>query len=136
METTALEPRTELERTLAAAQEGELSSTDFLETLAEAEVHMSINQSIAEEDTPDDVEPLVLQGPEDVPMLAIFTGADRASIMTGRFPDFGFTVSVPFTWVVSNVGEGMGVVLNPGWDIGATLAPEAIAHLRGATGES
>lgn len=130
-ENLPLEPCNELEEQLAAAQNGELSSMDFLGHLAQSRVFILINQSLAEEDAPRDVEPLVVLGPDDAPFLAAFTFPDRASVMTRRFPEFAFTLEVDFTWVVANAGEAMGVVINPGWDCGASLPPEAVAHMRG-----
>lgn len=130
-ENLPLEPCNPLEEQLAAAQNGELSSTDFLGYLAKAKVYILINQSLADEESPSDVEPLVVLGPGDEPFLAAFTFPDRASVMTRRFPEFAFTLEVDFTWVVANAGEAMGVVLNPGWDTGASLPPAAVAHMRG-----
>ncbi|MGD8709045.1 MAG: SseB family protein [Ectothiorhodospiraceae bacterium] len=129
-----LEPDTELEYTLAAAQNGEISSLDFLTHLSEAKVFILINQSVAEEAAPEELEPLILQGPDETPMLAVFTQSDRAAVITEQFPDFAFTLELDFKWVVANCGEAMGVVLNPGWNVGATLPPEAISHLRGDDG--
>lgn len=125
-----LEPCNALEEQLAAAQNGELSSADFLEYLAHANVHILINQSLAEETAPTDVEPLVVLGPDDQAFLATFTFPDRASVMTQRFPEFAFTLEVDFPWVLANAGDGMGVVINPGWTYGASLPPEAVAHMR------
>lgn len=130
-ENLPLEPCNALEEQLAAAQNGELSSTDFLGYLAQSRVYILINQSLAEEETPQDVEPLVVLGPDDEPFLATFTFPDRASAMTRRFPEFTFTLEVDFSWVVANTGDAMGVVINPGWDCGASLPPEAVAHMRG-----
>jgi len=131
-ENLPLEPCNALEEQLAAAQNGELSSSDFLGYLARSKVYILINQSLAEEDAPKDVEPLVVLGPDEQAFLAAFTFPDRASVMTRQFPEFAFTLDVEFTWVVSNVGDAMGVVINPGWSYGATLPPEAVEHLRGA----
>lgn len=129
-ETALLKPETPLEITLAAAQNGELASVDFLRELAEAEVYILINGAAAREEQPEDVEPLVLLDEREQSMLAAFTQRDRAAIMTRRFPDFSFALEVPFTWVVSNCGAEMGIVLNPGWSVGATLPPRAVAHMR------
>lgn len=129
-ENLPLEPCNALEEQLAAAQNGELSSTDFLRYLAEAKVHLLINQSLAEEEQPGDVEPLVVLGPDEQPFLAAFTFPDRASVMTRRFPEFAFTLEVDFTWIVANAGDSVGVVINPGWDTGASLPPQALAHMR------
>lgn len=121
---------TELEEHLAAAQSGELDSIEFLQHLANAQVFIAISEDVARQEEPTSVEPLVLLGPEDTPMLAVFTLSDRAGAVTGEFPDFGFTLEVPFSWVVTNCREDMGIVVNPGWPVGATLPPEAVRHMQ------
>lgn len=129
-ETAPLVSETALEDALAAARNGELASTDFLHHLTEASVHILVNEAAAREEQPEDVEPLVLLDDDEQAMLAVFTGRSRCRLMSTRFPEFSLALEVPFSWVVSNCQAPMGIVINPGWSIGATLPSAAVVRMR------
>ncbi|MCO6440832.1 MAG: SseB family protein [Nitrococcus mobilis] len=127
-----LEPANDLERALAAAQNGESTTAEFLHQLIEAEVFILLSQAEKGDDEDDErnIQPLVLEGPEKTPMLAMFTHSDRVSPITKEFPNFAFPYEVEFSWIVANATDGMGLVINPGWSYAASLPPEALAQLR------
>lgn len=126
-----LEPANDLEKILAAAQDGQITTAEFLRHLIDSDVYLLLSRS----EEPDaegerDIHPLVLEGPDKAPMLAVFTLAERTSPLTEEFPDFTFPLEVEFSWVVANGSDGMGLVINPGWSYAASLPPEALTQLR------
>ncbi len=127
-----LEPVNDLEKALAAAQNGESTTAEFLQQLIDAEVFILLSQAETgdEEDDERNIQPLVLEGPEKTPMLAMFTHSDRVPPIIKEFPDFAFPYEVEFSWIVANATNGMGLVINPGWSYAASLPPEALAQLR------
>lgn len=128
-----LEPANDLEKTLVAAQNGETDTAEFLHQLIDAEVFILLSQAEKSDNDEDDernIQPLVLEGPEKTPMLAMFTHSDRVPPIIKEFPDFAFPYEVEFSWIVANATDGMGLVINPGWSYAASLPPEALAQLR------
>lgn len=127
-----LEPNSELENALVAAQNGESSTAEFLHRLVDSEVFLLLSQTQKQDEDEDDknIQPLVLEGPDKTPMLAMFTLSERSTPLTKEFPDFTYPYEVEFSWIVANATEGMGLVINPGWSYAASLPPEALAQLR------
>lgn len=133
-----LDPANDLEKALAAAQNGESTTAEFLQQLIDANVFVLIGQSEEQSEGQDEgqdeedqnIQPLVLEGPDKVPMLVMFTGSERTAPLTQEFPDFTFPLEVEFAWLVANSNDGMGIVINPGWSYGASLPPEVLTQLR------
>lgn len=126
-----LEPANDLEKALAAAQNGESTITEFLQQLIDSDVFILLSRSEERDDEgARDIQPLVLEGPDKTPMIAMFTLPERGSPLTKEFPDFTFPLEVEFSWIVANASEGMGLVINPGWSYAASLPPEALSQLR------
>lgn len=124
-------PLNDLERALVAAQAGELDSVAFMQELAASQVVMLVDQEFADSRDPAGVRPLVLEGGNGEPLLALFTAPARGMPMTRDNPDFPFAIEVGFAWAVGSCGEGMGLVINPGWDTGLTIPPAAVAAMKG-----
>lgn len=127
-----LEPANDLEKALAAAQNGESTTAEFLQQLIDSDVFILLSQAEKSDDDEagHNIQPLVLEGPDKAPMLAMFTHSERVSPLTEEFPDFTFPLEVEFSWVVANASDGMGLVINPGWSYAASLPPEALAQMR------
>ena len=125
-----LEPNSDLEKALVAAQDGESSTAEFLHLLVDSDVFILLSQQKQEEEDDANIQPLVLEGPDKTPMLAMFTLSERSSPLTKEFPDYTHPYEVEFSWIVANASEGMGLVINPGWSYAASLPPEALAQLR------
>lgn len=126
-----LEPANDLEKALAAAQNGESTTAEFLQQLIDSDVFILLSQSEQHDDEDGrDIQPLVLEGPDKAPMLAMFTHSERVSPLIEEFPDFTFPLEVEFSWLVANASDGMGLVINPGWSYAASLPPEALTQLR------
>ncbi|MCC5860024.1 MAG: SseB family protein [Ectothiorhodospiraceae bacterium] len=124
-------PLNDLERALVAAQAGEMASETFMRELVASQLSMLVDQEYAGSRDPAGVRPLVLEGADGVPLLALFTAPARGMPMTRDNPDFPFAVQVGFAWAVGSCDEGMGIVINPGWDTGLTIPPAAVAAMKG-----
>ncbi len=124
-------PLNDLERTLVAAQSGELDSTAFMQELAASQLSMLVDQEYAESRDPAGVRPLILEGGNGEALLALFTAPARGMPMTRDHPEFPFAVEVGFAWAVGSCSDGMGIVINPGWDTGVTIPPAAVAAMKG-----
>lgn len=127
---TELEPISDLEKALVAAQDGESSTADFLHRLVDSDVFILLSEKKQEEEDDSNIQPLVLEGPDKTPMLAMFTLSERTPPLIKEFPDYTHPYEVEFSWIVANASEGMGLVINPGWSYAASLPPEALAQLR------
>lgn len=124
-------PMNALEEALVAAQAGEIGSTAFMETLVASRVHILVDQEFAESRDPSGVKPLILEGGGGEALLALFTAAARGMPMSQDNPEFPFSVEVSFAWAVGSTGDGMGLVINPGWDTGVTIPPAAVSAMKG-----
>ncbi|MDN5849053.1 MAG: SseB family protein [Nitrococcus sp.] len=135
---TELEPANDLEKALAAAQNGDTSTAEFVHQLIDSDVYILLSQPRKRDEEEDDVppQPLVLEGPDKTPMLAMFTHSERVSLISEEYPDFSFPFEVEFSWIIANASEGMGLVINPGWSYAASIPPEAVAQLRNKDGSN
>ncbi|MDN5869166.1 MAG: SseB family protein [Nitrococcus sp.] len=132
-----LEPANDLEKALVAAQNGETTTAAFVHQLVDSDVYILLSQPAKRNEEEDDVspQPLVLEGPDKTPMLAMFTHSERVSFIIKEYPDFSFPYEVEFSWIVANSSDGMGLVINPGWSYAASIPAEAVAQLRNKNGK-
>lgn len=127
-------PRNDLERQLQAAQTGEMSPEDFMQELLAAQLFMPVlddSGGIQGFQKTDQAQPLVVQGEDDVPVLILFTSPERAKGFVEEFPGYekgGILVDV--TWILERVGGGMGMIINPGWEVGIDMPAEMVEHLK------
>lgn len=124
-------PLNELEVHLLQAQEGELSPSAFLDSLLTDQVFVLLDRAITEGGEWDEgTSPLVLTNEADEPMFAVFSAPERASLWSEQAPAFEHALQVDFRWLLSGISDGVGVVLNPGFDVGMEMIPEAVAQLK------
>jgi hypothetical protein len=81
------EARNELEEKLLAAQEGQLSSDDFMGYLLDTQVFMPVKDSIGIEGftSSDKAIPLTLKTEDNIEVLILFTSPDRAKEFVHEF---------------------------------------------------
>jgi hypothetical protein len=122
-------PKNELEKSLLAAHNKQMSSEDFMQQLITAEVFLPV--ATAEEDgNPNKVKPLTFDTGEGFSAYAVFSSPERAKETEMAFPaEFKNGMLVEFTWLTSQLGDSFGVSLNPGIDIGLDLAPDMMASI-------
>jgi hypothetical protein len=124
--------RNELEIKLLEAQEGQLSSDDFMSYLMDTQVFMPVKDSIGIEGftSSDKAVPLTLKTEDDVEVLILFTSPDRAKAFVGEFPGYEGGLLAEFSWVLERTGSGIGISINPDWPVGFDLEPEMIQQLK------
>ena len=78
----SFETRNELEQNLLAAQDGRMSSEDFMEYLLDTQVFLPVKDSIGIEGftSSDHAIPLTLKSEDNTEVLILFTSPDRSEI--------------------------------------------------------
>lgn len=128
----AFEPRNELEKSLLAAQDEEISTDDLLNILMNSQVFMPVQD---EKPTQHKIQrsnrsqPLVLTAEDSTPILVLFSSPERAKDFISDYPGFGGGVLTEFTWVLEKMGRDFGIALNPGLDVGFDMEPETVNEL-------
>jgi hypothetical protein len=73
--------------------------------------------------------PLTLKAEDGTEVLVIFTSPDRAKPFVQGFPGYEGGLLVEFKWVLEKTSAGIGIALNPGWDVGIDMEPEMVQQL-------
>jgi len=128
----AFEARNELEENLLAAQEGQMSSDEFMKYLMDTQVFMPVKDSIGIEGftSSDKAVPLTLKTEDGVEVLILFTSPDRSKEFVQDFPGYDGGLLAEFKWVLERTGSGIGISINPNWPVGMDLEPEMIEQLK------
>ncbi|MDH3527389.1 MAG: SseB family protein [Gammaproteobacteria bacterium] len=126
------EVRNEVEQKLVAAQEGQLSSEEFMAYLLDTQVFMPVKDSIGIEGFTgsDKAIPLTLKTEDDIEILILFTSPDRAKTFVQDFPGFEGGLLVEFKWVLERTGSDVGISINPNWPVGMDMEPEMVQQLK------
>jgi hypothetical protein len=128
------EPRNDLERQLLAAQEGRLAPDAFMAQLLDAQVFLPVRDDdagIQGFQASDKAVPLLLDGGEGYQVLVVFTSPERARDFLRRFPGYEGGLLTDFRWILKRVGAGIGISLNPGWEVGMDMEPGQVQQLAG-----
>lgn len=126
------EARNELEKSLLAAQEEQISSDDLLNILMNSQVFMPVQDekpallNIQRSTSP---QPLVLTAEDSTPILVLFSSPERAKEFIDDYPDFGGGILTEFTRVLEKIGRDFGIALNPGLDVGFDMEPQTVNEL-------
>ena len=125
--------RNELEENLLAAQEGQMSSDEFMKYLMDTQVYMPVKDSIGIEGftSSDKAIPLTLKTEDGIEVLILFTSPDRSREFVQEFPGYDGGLLAEFKWVLERTGSGIGISINPNWPVGMDLEPDMIEQLRG-----
>lgn len=125
------EPRNDLERQLVAVQQGRIPEDVFMEALLAAQVFMPVRDQdgIKGFQRSTRAVPLTLQSEEGIEVLILFTSPERARDFLRDFPGYQGGLLAEFAWVLERVGSGVGIALNPGWEIGLDLEPGMVQQL-------
>lgn len=125
------EAKNELERQLEALHAGNLSETDFLRYLSVTEIFMPIqDNSTLGIQRSTSAQPLVVEDESGIPVMLLFTSPERAKPVVQEFPGFGGGLLTEFKWILEKMETGMGISLNPGWEIGYDIEPETVKRLQ------
>lgn len=124
-------PLNELEARLLQAQEGKLKTGDFLDWMLGQKIFVLLDKEIPEGGQWDDsITPLVLTNELDEPMFAVFSATERALVWSEQAPVFENALHLDFRWLLGGIADGVGIVLNPGFDVGMELTPDSVTQLK------
>ena len=128
----SFEARNELEVKMLAAQEGQLSSEEFVKYLMDTQVFMPVKDSVGIQGFTSSTKaiPLTLKSEDDVEVLILFTSPDRARDFLREFPGYEGGLLAEFSWVLERTGSGIGISINPDWPVGFDLEPGMVQQLK------
>ncbi len=129
------ETRNDLERQLEAAQAGKIPGEEFLNELLLAQVFMPVKDTkmIGGLQTDRGVAtPLTVEVDGVGQVIMLFTSPERAKSIVKDYPNYTGGLLVEFQWVLERIGGGVGISLNPGWDVGMDMEPDMVAQLASA----
>ena len=126
------EARNELEENLLAAQDGQMSTDEFMKYLMDTQVFMPVKDSIGIEGftSSDKAVPLTLKTEDEIDVLVLFTSPDRSKEFVQDFPGYDGGLLAEFKWVLERTGSGIGISINPNWPVGMDLEPAMIEQLK------
>jgi len=120
-----------LELRLVQAQQGELEVPAFLDSLLDEQVFVLIDRPLGEGGQWDEqTTPLVLTSESGEPMFAVFSAPEHATPWADQVAGFEHALQVDFAWLLGGIPAQVGIVLNPGFDIGMEMSPDAVSQLK------
>jgi hypothetical protein len=123
---TDLQPLNDLEEKLALGGQPEGSPVDVILSFLNSEVYVISTDGIEGEES--QVEPLVLANADGDPVLAVFSHPSRV--------DQHYLEAAPNVLgtqgaaIIANIGEELGMVINPGAAYGFEIIPEGVANIK------
>lgn len=135
------EPKNALEHQLAAAQAGDVGPEAFLDTLMVSDVFMPVrdDDQIKGFQRSTRALPLSVADEDGTPILIPFSSPERAKEFTRAYPGYEGGLLTEFTWVLSKMGGGYSIALDPGCEVGfdmpATLVAALAERVSAAPGE-
>ncbi len=122
----------DLETKLVAAQQGHMDSDVFMHELLDSQIFMPV------EDEPDQIQgfqrstkanPLTVESENGVNVLVLFTSPERAKGFLQDFPAYRGGLLTEFSWILTRIGSGVAVSINPGMEFGIDLDPDTVEQL-------
>ncbi|UVJ38828.1 SseB family protein [Arthrobacter sp. CJ23] len=119
-------PLNDLETQLALAEQPDANPVDVILAFLNNEVFLISAEAV--EGPESSVEPLVLSNAEGQPVLAVFSHPSRVDT---RFLEAApYVLGTMGSAVLGNIGDELGMVINPGSAYGFEIDPEGIANIR------
>jgi hypothetical protein len=121
-----LQPLNDLEEKLARGEQPDANPVDVILSFLNNEVYIVSSDTI---DGPDSqVEPLVLANASGEPVLAVFSHPSRvAEQYLAAAPN---VLGTQGSAIIGNLGDQLGMVINPGAVYGFEIDPEGVANIR------
>ena len=125
LDASELEPLNDIERVILEGSEGKLASNAVLSKIAAANLFFLTEEEVTDEQQ--EVQPLLLQGPDEKTVLAVFTHPARVA---QQFVDMApYAVRMPGLQAFQQA-VGVGIAINPGHPIGLVLDAESVENIR------
>lgn len=124
-------PLNDLERALVAVQKGQISTPRFMDKLLASQILILIDKEVGDDGIWDDgTSPLVVFDAQDKPLLAMFTAPERTGEWPKLQPQFSFGLIVDFAWMLRGVAAEVGIVVNPGLNVGFEMPASGVSQLK------
>ena len=121
-----LQPLNDLEEKLARGEQPDANPVDVILSFLNNEVYIVSSDTIEGPDS--QVEPLVLANASGEPVLAVFSHPSRvAEQYLAAAPNVLGTQGAA---IIGNLGDELGMVINPGAVYGFEIDPEGVANIR------
>jgi hypothetical protein len=121
-----IQPLNDLEEKLATGDQPDANPVDVILSFLNNEVYIISADALEGEDA--QVEPLVLSNAEGKPVLAVFSHPSRVDQQfLGAAPNVLGTQGAA---IIGNLGDELGMVINPGSAFGFEIDPEGVANIR------
>lgn len=120
-------PGNELEKSLLKVQNGEISGEQFLKELLDMELFMPVleKHEIAGFSQSKNATPLTIEDENGQQVVVLFSSPERAK----EFPGYDGGLLTEFKWIIEKIGGSIGIILNPGMDVGFELEAEMLDQL-------
>ncbi|WP_426996884.1 SseB family protein [Pseudarthrobacter sp. N5] len=123
---TDIQPMNDLEEKLAQGENPDTSPVDVILSFLNSEVYVVSTEGLESKDS--QVEPLVLANSEGQPVLAVFSHPSRVEEQyLAAAPNVLGTQGAA---IIANIGEELGMVINPGSAFGFEIDPEGVANIK------
>jgi len=124
-------PENDLEKRLIQAQTGEISGELFLKEMMDMELFMPVfeKNDIAGFQDSEKAKPLIVEDDDGQQLVVLFTSPERAKEFLTDFPGYGGGLLAEFSWIIEKLGAGVGVIVNPGMEVGLELEAEMLEQL-------
>ena len=121
-----LQPLNDLEEKLARGEEPDANPVDVILAFLNNEVYIVSSDALEGADS--QVEPLVLANSAGKPVLAVFFHPSR---VTEQYLEAAPNVlGTQGAAILGNLGDDLGMVINPGAAFGFEIDPEGVANIR------
>jgi SseB protein N-terminal domain len=119
-------PLNDLEEKLAQGGQPDANPVDVILSFLNNEVYIISADELEGEDS--QVEPLVLANSDGQPVLAVFSHPNRVDEQyLAAAPNVLGTQGAA---IIGNIGDELGMVINPGSAFGFEISPEGIANIK------
>jgi hypothetical protein len=123
---TDLQPLNDLEEKLATGGQPDANPVDVILSFLNSEVYIISSDTVEGVDS--QVEPLVLANADGDPVLAVFSHPSRVDQQyLEAAPNVLGTQGAA---IIGNLGDELGMVINPGAAYGFEINPEGVANIR------
>ncbi|MET3810174.1 SseB family protein [Arthrobacter sp. UYEF3] len=121
-----LQPLNDLEEKLAKGEQPDANPVDVILSFLNNEVYIVSSDTV---DGPDSqVEPLVLANSAGKPVLAVFSHPSR--VTEQYLAAAPHVLGTQGAAILGNLGDELGMVINPGAAFGFEIDPEGVANIR------
>ncbi len=124
------EPLNELETRLFACLDGLIPREDFLNDFLNATLYILVDGELVNGELGERVPLILATAPEEPGLLAVFSHPTRGERIVEHFTEYIYPVMVNTRWALGTLGPGMGIIVNPGCNIGFEIAPPGAQQLK------